>query len=72
MRQKQELKYRKLENKYQLTISVNHHINKAEQEIQIFKVHFIVDLYSIYSKLTLKYCDKLVDQATISLNMMRK
>ena len=72
MRQKQELKYRKLENKYQLTISVNHHINKAKQEIQIFKVLFIVDLYSIYSQLTLKYYDKLVDQATISLNMMRK
>jgi hypothetical protein len=57
---------------YQLAPPHIHRINKAEQAIQTFKNHFIAGLCSVDPTFSLKLWDKLLPQATITLNLLRK
>ena len=58
--------------KYQLTPPRNHIAKNAERAIQISKNHFIAGLYRVdkYSHLQLWYI--ILQQAKISLNLIRK
>ena len=58
--------------KYQLVPPSNHITNNAEREIQIFKNHFIALLYSVDKYFHLQLRDRILQQATISLNILRK
>ena len=49
-----------------------HRHNTDEQAIQTFKNHFIAGLYSVNTDLPLKLWDRLLDQTTTTLNLMRK
>ena len=58
--------------KYQLFPQSNHRANNAEIAIQTFKNHFIVGLCSTDKDSHLQLWDRLLQQATISLNLIRK
>jgi hypothetical protein len=57
---------------YQLAPPHIHRRNNAEREIQTFKNHFIAGLCSVDPNFPLKLWDKLLPQATITLNILRK
>jgi hypothetical protein len=57
---------------YQLTPPHIHRRNNAERAIQTFKNHFIVGVCSVDPTFPLKLWDKLLPQATITLNLLRK
>ena len=58
--------------KYQLVTPVNHRANNAERAIQTFKKHFISGLCSVENYFYLQLWDRLLQQATISLNLLIK
>jgi hypothetical protein len=57
---------------YQLAPPHIHRRNNAERAIQTFKNHFISGLCSVDPNFPLKLWDKLLPQATITLNLLRK
>jgi hypothetical protein len=57
---------------YQLAPLHIHRHNKAERAIQTFKNYFITGLCSVDPSFPLKFWDKLLPQATITLNILRK
>jgi hypothetical protein len=57
---------------YQLAPPHIHRRNNAERAIQIFNNHFIAGLCSVDPNFPLKLRDKLLPQATITLNLVRK
>jgi hypothetical protein len=57
---------------YQLATLHIHRHNNAERAIQTFKNHFTTGLCSVDPSFTLKFWDKLLHQATITLNLLRK
>jgi hypothetical protein len=57
---------------YQLAPPHIHRRNNAERAIQTFKNHFIAGLCSVDLTFPLKLWDKLLPQATITLNVLRK
>jgi hypothetical protein len=57
---------------YQLAPPHIHRRKNAERAIQTFKNHFIAGLCSVDSNVPLKLLDKLLPQATITLNLLRK
>jgi hypothetical protein len=57
---------------YQLAPPHIHRRNNAEQAIHTFKNHFIAGLCSVDPNFPLKLWDKLLPQATITLNHLRK
>ena len=58
--------------KYQLVPPSNHRENNAELAIQNLKNHFIAGLCSLYKDSHIQLWDILLQQATISLNFLRK
>ena len=59
-----------MNTKYQLVPPSNHRENNAERSIQTFKNHFIVGLCSIDKDFHIQLWDRLLQQATISLNLL--
>jgi hypothetical protein len=57
---------------YQLAPPHIHQSNNAERTIQTFKNHFIAGLCSVDPNFPLMLWDKLLHQATITLNLLRK
>jgi hypothetical protein len=57
---------------YQLAPPHIHRRNNAERAIQTFKNHFIDGLCSVDPAFPLKLWDKILPQATITLNLLRK
>jgi hypothetical protein len=57
---------------YQLAPSHIHWQNLAERAIHTFKDHFIAGLCSVDPNFPLKFWDKLLPQATITLNLLKK
>ena len=57
---------------YQLAPPHIHRRNNAERAIQTFKNHFVAGLCSVDPNFPLKLRDKLLPQATITLNLLRK
>jgi hypothetical protein len=57
---------------YQLALPHIHRRNNAEREIQTFKNHFISGLCSVDPNFPLRLWDKLLPQATLTLNLLRK
>jgi hypothetical protein len=57
---------------YQLAPPHINRRNNAERAIQMFKNHFIAGLCSFDPNFPLKLWDKLLPQATITLNLLRK
>jgi hypothetical protein len=57
---------------YQFTPPHIHQRNNAEREIHTFKNHFIAGFCSVDPTFTLKLWDKLLPQATMTLNLLRK
>jgi hypothetical protein len=57
---------------YQLAPPYIHRRNNAERAIQTFKNHFIAGLCSVDPNFSLKLWYKLLPQATITLNLLRK
>jgi hypothetical protein len=57
---------------YQLAPPHIHRRSNAERAIQMFKSHFIAGLWSVDPNFPLKLWDKLLLQATITLNILRK
>jgi hypothetical protein len=57
---------------YQLAPPHIHRRNNAERAIQTFKNHFIAGLCSVDPNFPLKLWDKILPQATITLNLLRK
>jgi hypothetical protein len=57
---------------YQLAPPHIHQRNNAEREIKTFKNHFIAGLCSVDPTFPLKLWDKLLPQATITLNLLRQ
>jgi hypothetical protein len=57
---------------YQLAPPHIHRRNKAEREIQMSKNHFIAGLCSVDPTFPLKLWDKILPQATITLNLLWK
>jgi hypothetical protein len=58
--------------KYQLSPPHIHQRKKLEREIHTFKNHFIAGICSVDPTFPLKLWDKLLPQATIMLNLLRK
>lgn len=61
----------KKEIKYQLAPPHMHRTNAAERAIQSFKSHFITGLVLCHSKFPIEEWDQLLDQAEITLNLLR-
>ena len=57
--------------KYQLAPPHCHRTNKAERAIQTFKSHFLSGLATCDPSFPLREWDRLIEQATITLNLMR-
>jgi hypothetical protein len=57
---------------YQLAPPHIHLRNNAEREIQTFKNHFVAGFCAVGPNLPLKLWGKLLPQATITLNLLRK
>ena len=58
--------------KYQLVPASNHRANNSERAIQTFKNHFIAGLCSVDKDFHLQLWYILLQQATISINLIRK
>ena len=58
--------------KYQLVPPRNHRANNAERAIQKFKNHFIVGLCIVDKYFHIKLWDRILQQETISLNLLRQ
>ena len=58
--------------KYQLVPTSNHRANNAERAIQTFKNHFISGLCRVDKYFHLQLWDRLLQQATISINFLRQ
>ena len=58
--------------KYQLVPPSNHRANNAEREIQTFKNHFISGLCRVDKYIYLQLWGRLLQQATISLSLIRQ
>ena len=58
--------------KYQLLPPSNHRANNAERAIQTFKNHFIAGMCSVDKYFHLQFWDRILQQATISLNLLRQ
>ena len=58
--------------KFQLVPPHKHRQNKADRAIQNFKSHFIAGLFSVNPKLPQNLWDKLIPQAVITLNLLRR
>ena len=58
--------------KYYLVPSSNHRSNNAEIEIKTFKNHFIAELCNVDKYFHLKLWDRLLQQATISIKLLRQ
>ena len=56
---------------YQLTPAGFHRQNWVERSIQTFKNHFISGLWSTHPDFPLNLLDKLLPQATLTLNLNR-
>lgn len=56
---------------FQLVPPGMHRANSAERAIRTFKNHFIAGLCSVDPKFPLHLWDKLLDQAVLTLNLMR-
>ena len=61
-----------MHTKYQLVPPINHRANNAERVIQTFKNHFIAGMCSIDKYFHLKLWERLLQQATTSLNLIRQ
>jgi len=57
---------------YQLAPPGNHRQNNAERAIQTFKNHFVAGLCSVDGSFPLQQWDRMLEQATITLNLLRK
>ena len=57
--------------KYKLVPPSNHRAKNAEREIQTFNNHFIEGLCSVDKYFNLQLWDRLLQQATISVHMLR-
>ena len=57
--------------KYQLTPPHMHRINAAERAIRTFKNHFLAGLASVDPTFPVNEWDRLIDQAEITLNLLR-
>jgi hypothetical protein len=57
---------------YQLAPSHIHRRSNSERAIQTFKNHFIAGMCSVDPNFPLKLCDKILPQATITLDLLRK
>ena len=56
--------------KYQLFTPGNHRSNNAERFIQTLKKHFIAGFYSVDTDFHLQLWDRMLQQPTISLNLL--
>ena len=56
---------------YQLVEPYNHRVNAAERAIRTFKDHFVAGLATVHPSFPLYLWDELLDQAFISLNLLR-
>ena len=61
-----------MNNKYKLSPPSNHRANNVERSIQTFKNSFIAGLCSLDKEFHLQLRDRLLHQATISLNLLRQ
>ena len=66
-----ELALQKNNIKYQLAPPHNHRSNKAERAIQTFKEHFIAGINSVNPNFPITEWDRLIEQAEITLNLLR-
>ena len=57
--------------KYQLVPPHNHRANLAERAIQSFKYHFKAGLYTVDPDFPVAQWDQLLDQAEITINLLR-
>eukprot|EP00978_Attheya_sp_CCMP212_P013058 scaffold32606_cov75-Attheya_sp.AAC.1 len=57
---------------YQLAPPGNHRQNNAERAIQTFKNHFVARLCSVDGSFPLQQWDRMLEQATITLNLLRQ
>ena len=57
---------------HQLTPACQHQTNAAERAIRTFKNHFLAGLCSVDSNFPLHLWDRLIEQATITLNLLRQ
>ena len=57
--------------KYQLVPPHQHRQNAAERAIQTWKNHFIAGISSLNPKFPIQEWDRLIDQANITLNLLR-
>ena len=58
--------------KYQFPPPSNHRANNAERSIQTFKNYFIAGLLSVYKNFQLQLWERLLHQATISINLLQQ
>ena len=58
--------------KYHLVPPINQRANNSERAMQKFKNHFIAGLRSIDKKILLRFWDRLLQEATIILNLLRQ
>ena len=58
--------------KYQLVPPINHRANNAERPIQTFRNQFIVVLCSVEKYFYLQLWNRILQYATISINLLRK
>ena len=57
---------------YQLVAPHVHRRNAAERAIRTFKNHFLADLASVHPTFPISEWDRLLDQAVLTLNLLRK
>ena len=69
----QELKnsFQKYKIQYQLVPPREHRVNAAERAIRTFKNHFVAILHSVDSSFPIAHWDRLLPQATLTLNLLR-
>ena len=63
---------RKLNSNIQLVPPHLHRVNKGERSIQTFKNHLKEDLASVDPNFLVKEWDRLIPQAVLTLNLLRK
>ena len=62
----------RIERDYQLVAMSNHRANNTERAIHTFKVHFLEGLFILDKDFHLKFWYRFLQQATISINFLRK
>ena len=67
-----KMKMTTMDIKYQLVPLSNHRAKNTERSIKAFKNHFIVGLYSVDKASYLQLWDRLIQQTTISINVLRQ